>query len=165
MTGHTVGRDHSMGIDERIVLHNPERHVVFWFNGVVANVLERVSHNLNTNTHPLTARRYFDTALAECSADTVICIKDLVILNSDIPEDIPRHEQSTVQRPPEMMVHDRPRHVRPDAHRTIPIIVDVARALTRAVRRRALLPHVACNLKGVRRLRRSLLPDRDERPC
>ena len=62
------------------------------------------------------------------------------------------------------MVHHTPRHVRPDAYGAVPIVVNVTGEHPRAVRRRALLPHIACDLKGVRRLGHSSLSDREERP-
>src|SRR3954462_12542492 len=143
MTGHAVGGDRSMRIDERIVLHNPECHMVLWFDGVISNVLECVSSNFKFKACSLNASDSSETLITECRANAIVCIKDLIVRNSDITEDIPGHEQRSIQRAPEMMVHDAPRHVRPDAYGAIPIVVDVTRKLTRVVRRRTLLPHVA----------------------
>ena len=79
MAGYTVGGDHSMGIDERIVLHNPECHVIFWFDGIVSNVLERVAYNFKSKACFLDASGNFETLIAECRANAVVCIKDFVV--------------------------------------------------------------------------------------
>ena len=114
MAGYTVGGDHSMGIDEGIVLHNPECHVIFWFDGVVSNVLERVAYNFKSEACFFDASGNSEALITKCCADAVVCIKDLVVYNFDISKNIPRHEQGAIQRAPEMMVHHTPRHVRPD---------------------------------------------------
>ena len=125
MTGHAVCGDHSMGIDERIVLHNPECHMVLWFDGVISNVFECVSSNFKSEACSFNASDSSETLITECRANAIVCIKDLIVRNPDITEDIPGHEQGPIQRPPEMMVHDTPRYIRPDAHGAIPIVVDV----------------------------------------
>ena len=105
--------------------YNPECHVAFWFDRVISNVLKRVSSNFKANTRFDSAGININTALAKSSANAIVCIKDLIVRNSDIAENIPGHEQGPIQRPPEMMMHHTPWHIRPDAHRTIPIVVDV----------------------------------------
>src|SRR5215211_7252030 len=94
--------------------------------------LECFSSNFKSKACSFNASDSSETLITECRANAIVCIKDLVVRNSDIAEDIPGHEQGPIQRPPEMMMYNTPRHVRPDAHGAIPIIVDVARGLTRA---------------------------------
>ena len=68
-----------MGIDERIVFYNPECHVVFWFDRIVSNTIKGVAHNFKANTRLDSAGINLDAAIADCSANTVIRIKDLII--------------------------------------------------------------------------------------
>jgi hypothetical protein len=80
MAGYTVGGDHSMGIDECIVLYNPECHVIFWFDGIVSNVLERVAYNFKSKACFFDASGNSETSITKCCTDAVVCIKDLVVL-------------------------------------------------------------------------------------
>ena len=79
MTGYTVSGDHRMGIDDGIVLHNPECHVIFWLDGVVSNVLECVAYNFKSEACPLNTTDSSEALVTECRANAVVCIKDSVV--------------------------------------------------------------------------------------
>src|SRR5215213_11175971 len=150
VAGHAVGRDRGVRVHEGIVLHNPECRMVLGFDGVIANGLEKVAGDLKAVVGLRSASCIGPASAAEGGANPVVRVEDIVVRNPDVAEYVSRHEQSAVERSPEVMMHDAPRQVGPDAHGTVPVAPDLARDEARPISRGALAPDVPRHLERVR---------------
>ena len=76
--GHAVGRDRRVGVDESVVLHDPESGVIFRLDGVVSHILEGVAGDLEAVVRLAPAGSVFAAIAAERRADAVVGVEDVI---------------------------------------------------------------------------------------
>ena len=148
-----------MDVDERVVLHDPERGMTLRLDRVVPDFLEAIAHNLEAQIRLVPAEWGSETFAAEPHPNAVVGVNHAIVGDPDIPQDVFRGEKSAVEWAPEEVMYHGPRHVRPDADGAIPIIVFIAACSRLAVGGRALLPQIAGQLKRMRSLGCCFLAD------
>src|SRR5215204_5399945 len=92
MSGHAIGGDSGVNVNEGVVLHDPVRSVSFGLDWVVADPLEDIIGDFEADVHPCPTGWVGEAGRVHPCSNTIVGIYDMISGDFDVARNVLRPE-------------------------------------------------------------------------